>query len=59
MPKPKQENHLRLKKPCANCPFKKEGAIELAPGRLEGIINDIGHCCSNQGTIPQFGDLIS
>ncbi|EHD8952103.1 hypothetical protein OCP19_004830 [Salmonella enterica subsp. enterica serovar Typhimurium] len=38
---PKQANHLRLKKPCANCPFRKEGAIELAPGRLEGIINDI------------------
>jgi hypothetical protein len=30
--------HLRLKKPCANCPFRKEGAIELQPGRLEGII---------------------
>ncbi|EEV4387873.1 hypothetical protein C1Y74_004939 [Escherichia coli] len=38
---PKQANHLRLKKPCANCPFRKEGAIELALGRLEGIINDI------------------
>lgn len=38
---PKQANHLRLKKPCANCPFRKEGAIELVPGRLEGIINDI------------------
>lgn len=30
---------LRLKKPCANCPFRKEGAIELRPGRLEGIIS--------------------
>jgi hypothetical protein len=30
--------HLRLKRPCANCPFLKQGAIELAPGRLDGII---------------------
>ncbi len=27
---PKQENHLRLKKPCANCPFRKEGAISTS-----------------------------
>lgn len=26
-----------LKKPCGNCPFKREGAIELRPGRVEGI----------------------
>ncbi|MDT4882850.1 hypothetical protein FQZ97_1188390 [compost metagenome] len=32
---------LRLKKPCANCPFRKEGAIELRPGRLEGIIQGL------------------
>lgn len=29
---------LNLKKPCANCPFLKNGAIELAPRRLENII---------------------
>lgn len=32
---------LALKKPCANCPFRKEGAIELRPGRVEGIIKDL------------------
>jgi len=32
------KQHLRLKRPCANCPFLKQGAIELAPGRLDGII---------------------
>ncbi len=26
-----------LKKPCGNCPFLKDGAIELAPGRLQSI----------------------
>lgn len=31
----------RLRKPCANCPFLKEGAIELRPGRLEGIIKGL------------------
>ncbi|MEZ1440132.1 hypothetical protein QVM41_28145 [Pseudomonas shirazica] len=34
-------HHLRLKRPCANCPFLKEGAIELAPGRLDGIIEGL------------------
>lgn len=34
-------NHLKLKRPCANCPFLKEGAIDLRPGRLEGIIDDL------------------
>lgn len=33
--------HYRLKKPCENCPFLKEGAIDLRPGRLEGIITHI------------------
>lgn len=35
------EHHLRLKKPCANCPFLKEGGVELVPGRLEGIVDDL------------------
>ncbi|MEQ4663982.1 hypothetical protein ABN067_20670 [Providencia rettgeri] len=26
-----------VKKPCANCPFRKTGGIPLAEGRLEGI----------------------
>jgi hypothetical protein len=33
--------NLNLKKPCANCPFLKDDAIELSPGRLEGIIADL------------------
>lgn len=35
------KHHLRLKKPCANCPFLKCGAIDLSPGRLEGIISSL------------------
>lgn len=34
-------NMFRLKKPCANCPFRVVGAIELRPGRVEGIIRDL------------------
>ena len=30
-----------MSKPCANCPFLKEGAIDLRPGRLEGIVNNL------------------
>lgn len=30
--------YLSLKKPCGNCPFRKEGAIDLAPGRFQQII---------------------
>lgn len=30
------------KRPCANCPFRKDGAgIELQPGRVEGIVADL------------------
>lgn len=29
-------------KPCVDCPFLKEGAIELHPKRLEGIIKSLG-----------------
>ncbi|MDI2144891.1 hypothetical protein KBJ94_22830 [Pseudomonas sp. ITA] len=32
------KQHLRLKRPCSNCPFLKLGAIKLAPGRLDEII---------------------
>lgn len=32
------DDMFRLRKPCSNCPFRKEGAIELRPGRLTGII---------------------
>lgn len=30
-----------LRKPCENCPFRKVGAIELRPGRLAGIIDNL------------------
>lgn len=30
------------KRPCANCPFRCDGAgIELSPGRLAGIVSDL------------------
>lgn len=30
------------KRPCANCPFRCDGAgVELSPGRLEGIVSDL------------------
>lgn len=35
------QNPYALNKPCANCPFLKEGAIELAPGRVEGILQEL------------------
>lgn len=35
------QRHYRLKRPCANCPFLKAGAIELQPGRLDGIISGL------------------
>ena len=39
--------YFRLRKPCSNCPFLKEGAIKLSPGRLEGIVE---HLLSNDGS---------
>jgi hypothetical protein len=35
------KHSLRLKRPCENCPFLKEGAISLRPGRVEGIVNEL------------------
>ena len=32
---------FNMKQPCANCPFRKEGAIELTPGRLKDIVEDL------------------
>ena len=32
---------FKLKKPCANCPFNKVGAIELAEGRLDDIVQTL------------------
>lgn len=34
-------HHFRLDKPCSNCPFKKQGAINLAEERLDSIIDDL------------------
>ncbi|HDS1721574.1 hypothetical protein NPS53_08695 [Pseudomonas putida] len=33
--------YFRLKTPCSKCPFRKDSPIELRPGRLEGIIEDL------------------
>jgi hypothetical protein len=30
-----------LKRMCANCPFRKEGAINLMPGRLASIVDEM------------------
>jgi hypothetical protein len=35
------QNVFKLRRPCANCAFLKQGAIELAPGRVEGIIDTL------------------
>lgn len=35
------QHHFRLKKPCKNCPFRREGGIELRPGRLEQIVKNL------------------
>lgn len=38
----KDRKLFKLKKPCANCPFRDDDqAIELAPGRLEDIATEI------------------
>lgn len=33
------ENLFKMRQPCKDCPFLKEGAIDLRPGRLENIIS--------------------
>lgn len=35
------ESFFRMKKPCGNCPFLKDGAIELSSGRLQGIVDHL------------------
>lgn len=39
-----------LRRPCANCPFLKVGAIPLRPGRVEGIIKQL--TTDDQSTFP-------
>ncbi|ACD21676.1 hypothetical protein [Paraburkholderia phytofirmans] len=60
------EAHFKLRRPCENCPFRKQGAIELAPGRLAGIIDGLVtddcstfHChktVHNEGTGGEWDD---
>jgi hypothetical protein len=33
--------NFNVKRPCENCPFRKEGAIELHPDRLPSIVADL------------------
>lgn len=33
--------NLNVRKPCKNCPFRKQGAIELRPGRVDAIARDL------------------
>ena len=35
------EMHFKLRRPCENCPFLKQGAIDLEPGRLDGFIESM------------------
>ncbi|WP_182102504.1 hypothetical protein [Niallia taxi] len=32
---------FKLKRPCKNCPFLKEGGVPLAKGRLDGIVQEL------------------
>lgn len=36
-----KHNPLAMKMPCENCPFRREGSINLRSGRLESIIDDL------------------
>jgi hypothetical protein len=35
------DSFFALRRPCENCPFRKEGAIDLQPGRLAGIVEGL------------------
>lgn len=41
---------FKLRAPCANCPFRKVGAIPLRAGRVEGIIEQL--TTDDQSTFP-------
>jgi hypothetical protein len=34
-------NPFKLRGPCVDCPFRKDGAISLAPGRFEAIVETL------------------
>jgi hypothetical protein len=65
-------NLFSLRRPCGNCPFLKDGAIELAPGRLAGIIETLVtddhstfychktvHNCRTGGDWDEDGDYVA
>lgn len=35
------QSFFRLKRPCANCPFRKVGGVDLRDGRLDAIITGL------------------
>lgn len=35
------DTFFALRRPCANCPFRKEGGVPLEPGRLAGIVEGL------------------
>lgn len=35
------DTFFALRRPCANCPFRKEGGVPLQPGRLAGIVEGL------------------
>ena len=32
---------VAMVRPCPDCPFRRDGAIALAPGRVDGILSDL------------------
>jgi hypothetical protein len=57
------QHAFRLKRPCADCPFLKVGAISLMPGRLDGIKQDLlendkqGFPCHKTTHSPRGGEF--
>lgn len=35
------QQHYRIRRPCSNCPFRKEGSVRLRPGRLSSIVDGL------------------
>lgn len=35
------DTFFALRRPCADCPFRKEGGVHLEPGRLAGIVDGL------------------
>jgi hypothetical protein len=53
-----------VKRPCSDCPFRKVGAIELRPGRLDGIVAHLladdwhGFPCHQKPTAQCAGGMV-